>query len=186
MGRLLIAGGPSVNICPMNVVMRIGLLLIVYGLSAPVLADVHDLLKGYEWEVDEIRARLLTADEVDALIEIADDPAEIGFVRSRATALLAYVPSNQVWQFFTLRISKDENEIERRRNVDSFCQAFSGTRSGELIERIGHMLDDEDAHLRIGVARCLKKIDSEQSAKLLDAYHRKSLATWERRAVALD
>ena len=121
-----------------------------------------------------------------ALIEIADDPDEINFIRSRATALLAYVPSNQVWQFFTHRISTDQDKIERRRNVDSFCLAFSGTRSGELIEKIGYLLDDDDAHLRIGVARCLKEIDSEQSARLLDAYGRKSLATWERRAVALD
>ena len=151
---------------------------LVLVMSMPVRAgEVLDYLQGYEWEIPNIALPVVNAEE--ELIRIANDQSQPGFIRARATSILTLYPSDRVWNFYISSINNPTDDIRRRRVVDALCSAFIDDRSGKLLELLAPLLNAEDAHLRVRVARCLRMMDNDTARSALSIYQVRTAHSWE-------
>ena len=144
---------------------------------------VMPLLKGYEWQFDSDKFAALPPDSYHALLQIAGSRDHPGFIRERAMVALRIYPNDEVWAFFNEAVSNAASNVKRRRAVQGMCQAFAETHSRRVEDAIAKMLDAEDPHLRVRVARCLKSLDSESAREKLSSYRSKISESWELEAV---
>jgi hypothetical protein len=76
--------------------------------------------------------------------------------------------------------------IKRRRIVDTICDTFSADRPGQVEAAISDYLQQQDAHLRVTVARCLQAIGSVTAMDEIQRYQKATIETaepWERKAL---
>ncbi len=146
-------------------------------------ARVMPLLKGYEWQFDAEEFRALPANSYQELLRIARDRNHPGFIRERAMAALRLYANDEVWSFFDDEVRNGADKINRRRAVEAMCQAFAQQHPQRVEGAIAHLLDDEDPHLRVIVARCLRTLNSESATQRFGSYRSKISESWEAEAV---
>ena len=147
--------------------------------------EVMILLRGYEWELDVEALKALPADVDKVLLDIAGNETYPVFIKSRATAALGQFPSDRVWTFLQSELATAD-PIERRRIVDTICDTFSAARPGQVEAAISDYLQQQDAHLRVTVARCLQAIGSITAMEEIQRYQKATIETadpWERKAL---
>jgi len=135
--------------------------------------DLLQMLKGYEWELNQDMIDRFTESaapaQIQNLIEIALDENLPVYIRPRAIAVLTRFPDDAVWDFFLQELQQAEG-INRRRMADAICSGFIEPRPDPVIDALGPYLSSDDAHLRILVAECLQQTDSESAGKLIADY----------------
>lgn len=147
--------------------------------SAPIMP----LLKGYEWQFEADKFKALPPDSYQALLQIARNRDHPGFIRERAMAALRIYPNDEVWAFFNEAVRNTADKVKRRRAVQAMCQAFAENHAGRVENAIVELLEDEDPHLRVKVARCLKTLHSESARERFNGYRSRISKTWEAKAV---
>jgi len=155
--------------------------------DAPGTAEgqVLTLLRGFEWQLDVDALRAMPADTDKVLLNIARNDSYPIHIKSRAIAALGQFPNDAVWRFLEAELAV-AGSIERRRIVDTICQTFSADRPGEVEVVIGDYLKQQDAHLRVNVARCLQTIGSVSALEKVKRYQKSTLESahrWERDAL---
>ncbi len=168
--------------------IRLAILLSGVSLSGLSYADegparIMPLLRGYEWHFDEDRFRALPADSYHALLKIARSSDHPGYIRDRAMAALRLYSNDEVWAFFHESVSNADNKIRRRRAVQGMCETFAKEQSQRVENAIVEMLDSEDPHLRVKVARCLRGLSSVSAQAQFSSYRSKISESWELKAV---
>jgi hypothetical protein len=159
---------------------------VLFVVAVPVMAsDVMDLLQGYEWEVPKGPVPVKNAEE--ELIRIASDSSQPNFIRARAAAALTVYPNDRVWEFYRAQITSSPvasavRKVSRRRAIDALCTAFLPERSQAIQELIIPLLTEGDAHLRVRVAQCLLRIDSDAAKSALGNYRAGIGESWELKA----
>jgi len=151
-------------------------LLLVFSTHA-VASDVMALLQGYEWKVPSDPLPIANAEQ--ALIDISSDPGQPNFIRARASAVLTLYPSEKVWDFFVGQVASPSNKVTLRRTVDGLCATFVASKASDVQKLLMPLLSAEDAHLRVRVAKCLKRIDSEEAKTALSTYRSGIGEGWE-------
>jgi len=154
--------------------------------SAEGDGPVLPLLRGFEWQLDARRFAELPPDTYVELLAIAGDRNLAPYLRERAAVALSLYPNGEVLEFFIGQIALDEAPILRRNLVQAFCNAFSAHSPDRVEAAIGGLLEAEDAHLRIRVARCLRGLGTESAAERVEKYRAAITQEWERKQVALD
>ena len=158
-------------------------------LSHHVLASddaVLDLLKGYEWRLQEDKLQGIGPDAYKSLLNIADDADQLNFIRARAALALTMFPNDEVWDFYEREITLGQNRIRRRQLVQNFCTSFLQLRPYKVELALMPLLKESDARLRSNSARCLQKLDSEQVRNALASYRRTISESWELRAAGFN
>lgn len=145
--------------------------------------SIMPLLKGYEWQFDPDKFKALPPDSYQALLQIARNRDHPGFIRERAMAALRLYPNDEVWAFFHEAVRNTADKVKRRRAVQAMCQAFAENHAGRVANAIVELLEDEDPHLRVKVARCLKILHSESTRERFERYRSRISKTWEATAV---
>ena len=155
-------------------------------LMPPLIAsDILDRLQGYEWQLPT--EPLPVAGAEAELIRIASDKTQPNFIRGRAVAALTVYPSDEVWTFYSARITAaSENNpastVSRRRTVDALCSTFLPDRAEAIQALLTPLLNEADAHLRVRVAQCLENIESEGARSALGVYRSGIGESWELKA----
>ncbi len=147
--------------------------------------QVLNLLRGYEWQLDIEKLKGLPPGSEKILMTIFGAEKYPQYIRSRALGALAYFPTKGVWEFLQSELA-GAAPIARRRIVDTLCQAFTAVRPIELESVIGEYLFQQDAHLRVTVARCLQGIGSDSSREKIHHYRSgmaDSIKPWELDAI---
>tara|TARA_B100000029_G_scaffold486876_1_gene541656 strand:+ start:304 stop:771 length:468 start_codon:yes stop_codon:yes gene_type:complete len=148
-------------------------------------SNVLDLLQGYEWEVPKAPLQLDNSD--GRLIGIASDETQSIFIRARAAAVLVAVyPSDRVWALYSagIKIGFESllDKVSRPRTVDVICKTFMLDRTELLQGLLKRLLNKRVAHLCVGVAQCLGKIEF-QNAKSTFGLSRAGIGdSWEFKA----
>jgi hypothetical protein len=148
-------------------------------------SEVLILLRGYEWELDVEALKALPADTGKVLLDIAGNETYPVYIKSRAITALGQFPSDAVWTFLHAELATADS-IERRRIVDAICRTFSADRPGQVEAAISVYLNQQDAHLRVTVARCLQAIGSDTAMEKIRRYQKATVETaapWERKAL---
>ncbi|HAK50684.1 MAG TPA: hypothetical protein DCM54_02100 [Gammaproteobacteria bacterium] len=150
-----------------------------------IASDILDRLQGYEWKLP---AEPLREEGAQAeLIRIASDRTQPNFIRARAVAALTVYPSDEVWTFYSARITaasenNPANKVSRRRTVDALCSTFLPDRAEAIQVLLTPLLNEDDAHLRVRVAQCLENIDSHGAKSALGSYRSGIGESWELKA----
>ncbi len=147
---------------------------------------VLNLLQGYEWKLPEQAFHQLGEAAVSSLIEIAEDENQVNFIRARAAAALTLFPSDAAWDYYESEITVGINRVRRRQLVQNFCTSFALTRPQQVEAMVMPLLREPDAHLRVKSARCLSKIDGDQSREALATYRASITEPWEARAAGFN
>lgn len=155
----------------------------VWSSLAPVYAsaDMPPGLLGYEWSPGTSG---LTADDVDALADIAADPEARSLYRQRAVAALSALGGPRAMAALTKNLNQT-TAVGRRRVVDALCAGFADQRPEEVGRLLSPLLRDADAHLRVRAASCLAAHDIDSDGRL-DEYLDRVEGTWEARAAGLE
>jgi hypothetical protein len=147
------------------------------------------LLKGYEWELNQELLDSIAAsarpDQIQELIEIAQDGNLPVHIKLRAMAVLTRFPEDTVWNFFLQEFQQAEG-ITRRRIAEAICSGFIESRPDAVVDALGPQLTSNDVHLRILVAKCLQQAESESARKLVSSYKTRvadSALQWEKEAL---
>jgi len=147
---------------------------------------VLNLLQGYEWKLPEQAFHQLGEAAVSSLIEIAEDENQVNFIRARAAAALTLFPGDAAWDYYESEITVGINRVRRRQLVQNFCTSFALTRPQQVEAMVMPLLREPDAHLRVKSARCLSKIDGDQSREALATYRASITEPWEARAAGFN
>lgn len=160
------------------------LLLLAFTLPALAVdrADVMNLLKGYEWQVNVGAFHKLGAEAYVPLLKIAGDQDEVNLYRGRALAALTLYPNDSVWDFFAGRVASSDNQVQRRRTVEAICKTFRASRGADVAEILIPLLKTSDPQLRTKAARCLQGMQGEAVRRALTDYHKTIKQPWESRA----
>ena len=157
--------------------MRVFVALLLMFSSHVVASDVMSLLQGYEWQVPSDPLPIANAEQ--ALIDISSDPGQPNFIRARASAVLTLYPSDRVWDFFVGQVALPSNKVSLRRTVDGLCATFVTSKAVDVQKLLMPMLSNEDPHLRVRVAKCLKQIGSDEAQAALSTYRSGIGEGWE-------
>jgi len=153
------------------------------GYAGESTSLVIPLLKGYEWQFDADKFKALPPDSYMELLRIARSEDNPNFIRERAMAALRVYPNDAVWSFFDEEVQNFADIVKRRRGVQAMCQTFAEERPGRVEDAIADLLESEDPHLRVTVARCFKTLNSESALQRLSNYRSKISESWEAKAV---
>lgn len=170
---------------PILLVACLGMNVFGSDQGAVTESQVLTLLRGFEWQLDAEALRALPADTYKILIEIARGNNYPAYIKSRALATLGHFRNDMVWTFLQSELAIADR-IERRRILDTICATFSEARPRQVEAVIDEYLKQEDAHLRVAVARCLQAIGSVSSIEKIKQYQKDTAKTaepWERNAV---
>lgn len=173
------------KIMPILLIACLGMNVFASDQRAATESQALALLRGYEWQLDVEALRALPADTYKILLDIAGGDGYPVYIKSRALAVLEHFPNDRVWAFLESELATAA-PIERRRIVDTVCETFSADRPTQVEAVIGDYLQQQDAHLRIIVARCLQAIGSVSAMDKIQRYQKVTAETaelWERDAL---
>ncbi|MCB1692659.1 MAG: hypothetical protein KDI19_07825 [Pseudomonadales bacterium] len=169
----------------MNLRPPIFLALLLFA-SLPAFADriaqVREMLTGYEWHVDASAFAKLGPDVYKDLLALAENPEETGVTRARAIAVLSLYRDDSVWNFFARAVSTEEEPSRRTAIVDAMCEAFVTQRPADVAGTMIPLLEARDLHVRVRAARCLRRIDSDRVLLALENYRGRIKNDWEFKA----
>ncbi len=152
----------------------------VPGHAADVTPETAlDWLSGYEWSPEQRPTGVLGPEPWRILIGISQDSSRPRFIRARAASALVKYPNEEVWQFMVEEIERNADRLRRRQLVQDLCMAFVSVRPGQVRDLLLPLLEDADAHLRIRVAGCVRKLDGENVREALAGYRQRTAGTWE-------
>jgi hypothetical protein len=159
--------------------------------------SVLQLLKGYEWQIDENLAAALPLSAVAELLTIAGTEGQQAFIRSRALEVLAWLASDrlpgnqvaldQIWNFLQGELALSSG-VDRRRLMETLALGFNRTRPDQLVEILAPCLVSEDTHLRLIAARWLTRVGNPAALRLVADYRNRVAASgnsWERDALGI-
>jgi len=131
---------------------------------------VMQLLRGFEWQLDEQAFLLLPDNCWEELLQISNDRNVKKLIRARAAAALTLYPNDKVWYELVSRISYDRSRVMRRRSTEQVCKAFSDSRARAVEEKMISLLADKDPQVRVLAARCLQPGKSEAASSALTMF----------------
>ena len=149
------------------------------------VAEVADLLRGYEWQLDAEKMASMPADSYQTLIAISTDSARPPYIRSRADTALSHYANDVVWQHFNASLVQAD-AVAQRRLLEIICHTFQNARPQAVEVLASGYLESENAHMRIIAANCLKTIGSASALEKVMHHRADSADTiqpWEREAL---
>lgn len=135
-----------------------------------IAEQVLPLLQGNEWRLDETRVQAFQSDAWLGLLEIASSSNYHNFIRTRAREVLTLYPNENVLDYFIRNLDGTDDKITKRHLAATYCRTFVDTHAEQVEQRLAPLLEHEDVHLRIVVARCFKRLTSIGAEDALRRY----------------
>jgi HEAT repeat protein len=134
--------------------------------APPDLAQVRELLSGYEGGPAESTWRALGPETLGVLITLYDAQGEAPFVRQRAVAAAAYYPSPAARTFLrAVLVTPGQSDLFIRTAVDALARAFGAAAWDEVQPYLAHPA----VTVRMGAVRAAVRIGTPAARNALRA-----------------